>query len=107
VTTDDFATALHACAAGIPVDLRNTVTSLDDRNTARLLAAIRHATGDDEVPHPAVMVGRVPEFQMKSGFPPQDSIAVLSLKSQSSSARPAPISKSRQSLAASLTMASS
>jgi hypothetical protein len=47
------------------------------------------------------------EFQMKSGFPPQDTIALLSWKAQSSSARPAPISKSRQSLVASLTMASS
>jgi hypothetical protein len=32
-------------AAGIPVDLRETVTSLDGANTARLLTAIRHATG--------------------------------------------------------------
>jgi hypothetical protein len=32
-------------AAGIPVDLRDTVTGLDDYNTARLLTAIRHATG--------------------------------------------------------------
>jgi hypothetical protein len=30
---------------GIPVDLRDTVTGLDDRNTALLLTAIRHATG--------------------------------------------------------------
>jgi ABC-type transport system involved in cytochrome bd biosynthesis fused ATPase/permease subunit len=33
-------------AAGTPVDLRDTVTGLDDHNTARLLAAIRHATGN-------------------------------------------------------------
>ena len=33
-------------AAGTPVDLRDTVTGLDDHNTARLLTAIRHATGD-------------------------------------------------------------
>ena len=32
-------------AGGIPVDLRDTVTSLDDQNTARLITAIRHATG--------------------------------------------------------------
>jgi hypothetical protein len=32
-------------AAGIPVDLRDAVTGLDDDNTARLLAAIRHAAG--------------------------------------------------------------
>jgi hypothetical protein len=33
-------------AAGIPVSLRDTVTSLDCDNTARLLTAIRHATGN-------------------------------------------------------------
>ena len=32
-------------AAGIPVDLRDTVTGLDNDNTARLLVAIRHAAG--------------------------------------------------------------
>jgi hypothetical protein len=32
-------------AAGTPVSLRDTVTGLDDGNTARLLTAIRHATG--------------------------------------------------------------
>jgi len=32
-------------ADGIPVDLRDTVTGLDDRNTVLLLTAIRHATG--------------------------------------------------------------
>jgi hypothetical protein len=32
-------------AAGTPVSLRDTVTGLDDHNTARLLTAIRHATG--------------------------------------------------------------
>jgi hypothetical protein len=32
-------------AAGIPVDLRDAVTGLDDRNTALLLTAVRHATG--------------------------------------------------------------
>ena len=32
-------------AAGTPVSLRDTVTGLDDDNTARLLAAIQHATG--------------------------------------------------------------
>jgi hypothetical protein len=32
-------------AGGIPVDLRDTVTGLDDRNTALLVTAIRHATG--------------------------------------------------------------
>ena len=32
-------------AGGIPVDLRDTVTGLDDNNTVRLLTAIRHATG--------------------------------------------------------------
>jgi hypothetical protein len=32
-------------AGGIPIDLRDAVTGLDDRNTALLLTAIRHATG--------------------------------------------------------------
>jgi hypothetical protein len=32
-------------AAGIPVSLRDAVTGLDNDNTVRLLAAIRHATG--------------------------------------------------------------
>jgi hypothetical protein len=32
-------------AAGIPVDLRDTATGLDDANIARLLTAIRHASG--------------------------------------------------------------
>ena len=32
-------------AAGTPVSLRDTVTSLDHDNTARLITAIRHATG--------------------------------------------------------------
>lgn len=32
-------------AVGIPVSLRDTVTDLDHDNTARLLGAIRHATG--------------------------------------------------------------
>jgi hypothetical protein len=33
-------------AAGIPVSLRDTITGLDDNNVARLLAAIRHASGN-------------------------------------------------------------
>jgi hypothetical protein len=32
-------------AAGIPVDLRDAVTGLDDGNIARLVTAIRHASG--------------------------------------------------------------
>ena len=32
-------------ATGIPVDLRDAVTGLDDHNTARLVTAIRHASG--------------------------------------------------------------
>ena len=32
-------------AGGIPVDLRDAITGLDGANTARLLTAIRHATG--------------------------------------------------------------
>lgn len=32
-------------AGGIPVDLRDTVTGLDDANITRLLTAIRHASG--------------------------------------------------------------
>jgi hypothetical protein len=32
-------------AGGIPVDLRDAITGLDDRNIRRLLAAIRHASG--------------------------------------------------------------
>ena len=34
-------------AVGIPVSLRDTVTGLDNDNTARLLAAIRPATGNN------------------------------------------------------------
>ena len=32
-------------AGGIPVDLRDTVTGIDDANICRLLTAIRHAAG--------------------------------------------------------------
>ena len=32
-------------AAGTPVDLRDTVTGIDNRNISLLLTAIRHATG--------------------------------------------------------------
>jgi hypothetical protein len=32
-------------AAGIPADLRDAATGLDDRNIRRLLTAIRHASG--------------------------------------------------------------
>ncbi len=32
-------------AAGIPADLRDTVTGLDNRNIQRLITAIRHASG--------------------------------------------------------------
>lgn len=32
-------------AGGVPVDLRDAVTSLDDQNVERLLAAVRHAAG--------------------------------------------------------------
>ena len=32
-------------ADGIPVDLRDAVTGLDDGNIARLVTAIRHASG--------------------------------------------------------------
>ena len=32
-------------AGGIPVDLRDTVTGLDDHNATRLLTAIRHVSG--------------------------------------------------------------
>jgi hypothetical protein len=32
-------------AGGIPVDLRDAVTGLDDHNIARLVTAIRHASG--------------------------------------------------------------
>ncbi|HEY5988323.1 MAG TPA: hypothetical protein VIV12_18385, partial [Streptosporangiaceae bacterium] len=32
-------------AAGIPADLRDTVTGLDDRNIQHLITAIRHASG--------------------------------------------------------------
>ena len=32
-------------AGGIPVDLRDAVTGLDDRNTALLITAVRHAAG--------------------------------------------------------------
>jgi len=32
-------------AASIPVDLRDAVTGIDDRNVQRLLTAIRHASG--------------------------------------------------------------
>lgn len=33
-------------AGGIPVDLRDTVTGLDDHNIARLVTAIQHASGN-------------------------------------------------------------
>jgi hypothetical protein len=33
-------------AAGTPVSLRDTVTGLDNGNTARLLTAIRRASGE-------------------------------------------------------------
>jgi hypothetical protein len=36
---------LNDLAAGTPVSLRDTVTGLDDNNTARLLTAIRDAAG--------------------------------------------------------------
>jgi hypothetical protein len=32
-------------AAGTPVSLRDTITSLDENNIARLITAIRHAAG--------------------------------------------------------------
>jgi hypothetical protein len=37
--------AAASIAAGIPVDLRDTATGLDDRNIQRLITAIRHASG--------------------------------------------------------------
>jgi hypothetical protein len=37
-------------ADGIPVSLRDTVTGLDDRNTALLVTAIWHATGKQPEP---------------------------------------------------------
>lgn len=36
-------------AAGTPVSLRDTVTGLDDHNTARLITAVRHATGNSHL----------------------------------------------------------
>ena len=33
-------------AAGIPIDLRDAITGLDTENTARLVIAIRHASGN-------------------------------------------------------------
>jgi hypothetical protein len=36
-------------AGGIPVDLRDAVTGLDDQNTARLITALRHATGSSHL----------------------------------------------------------
>jgi hypothetical protein len=32
-------------AAGIPIDLRDTITGIDDANISRLLISIRHAAG--------------------------------------------------------------
>jgi hypothetical protein len=32
-------------AGGIPVDMRDAVTGLDDRNISRLITATRHASG--------------------------------------------------------------
>jgi hypothetical protein len=32
-------------AGGIPVDLRDTITGIDDRNVQLLIAAVRHASG--------------------------------------------------------------
>jgi hypothetical protein len=37
--------AASSIAAGIPVDLRDTATGLDNRNIRRLIAAIDHASG--------------------------------------------------------------
>jgi hypothetical protein len=34
---------------GTPVSLRDTVTGLDDHNTARLITALRHATGSSHL----------------------------------------------------------
>ncbi|MDQ2815928.1 MAG: hypothetical protein M3Z75_29820 [Actinomycetota bacterium] len=41
-------------AGGIPVDLRDTVTGLDDTNITLLLTAIRHAAGKQPWPRPAL-----------------------------------------------------
>jgi hypothetical protein len=38
-------------AGGIPVDLRDAATSLDDRNIRRLVTAILHASGKRPEPH--------------------------------------------------------
>ena len=32
-------------ADGMPVDLQDTITGIDDRNVALVIAAIRHASG--------------------------------------------------------------
>jgi hypothetical protein len=37
-------------AGGIPVDLRDAATGLDDRNIQRLLTAIQHASGQRPKP---------------------------------------------------------
>ena len=39
-------------AGGIPVDLRDAVTGLDDRNVQRLVTAILHASGKRPEPRP-------------------------------------------------------
>jgi hypothetical protein len=36
-------------ADGVPVSLRDTVTGLDDHNAARLIMALRHATGSSHL----------------------------------------------------------
>jgi hypothetical protein len=37
-------------AAGIPVDLRDTITGLDQHNIQRLISAIHHASGNGQNP---------------------------------------------------------
>jgi hypothetical protein len=39
-------------AGGIPVDLRDTVTGIDQHNIHRLVSAIRHASGNRQPPEP-------------------------------------------------------
>lgn len=45
-------TLAASLAAGIPVDLRDAVTGIDQHNIHRLLNAIRHASGQRQPPEP-------------------------------------------------------
>ena len=53
-------------AGGIPVDLQDTVTGLDDRNTALLITAIQHASGSYSPDNPWLQCVRLRAWNQKS-----------------------------------------